>query len=318
MIVGDEGVMRTNDDATSCKQYAVEKGYWKDPFIECFHSGFGRVDRKTPEINRGYFARVFATQLLVKKFIETVNACQIVNLGSGFDTLYWRLKSLEKMEGIKSFVDIDLAEVTMKKLHQIRMRPQMLSLLGDDIKISSMELHSSEYHLVSADLRTRKELERKLFTDCGLDATVPTLFLAECVLIYMTVDESNSLLSFLASSFSECAFINYEQVNIFDRFGEIMVENLRQRNTELLDLDSCKSLDSQCLRFRNSGWSECRAWDMNYVYRHGIPRQEIDRVEKIEFLDEENLLEQLLNHYCIVFAVHGIANAQELLDAVEF
>ncbi|RWS10780.1 leucine carboxyl methyltransferase 1-like protein [Dinothrombium tinctorium] len=322
MIAGDEGVIRTNDDATNCKRYAIEVGYWKDPFIECFHSGFNKFERKTPEINRGYFARVFSINYLIMKFIRFMNkqrqSFQIVNLGSGFDTLYWKLKAIEKIDGIKSFVDVDMPEVTMKKLHQMRMRPQMLSHLGDDIKYSSMELHSNEYHLVAADLRSTKEMRKKLFTECQLDKSLPTLFLAECVLIYMTVDESNSLLSWISSSFDECIFINYEQVNIFDRFGEIMIENLRQRNCELLDLESCKNLEAQCSRFQNNGWENCNAWDMNTIYKQGIPRHEIERIEKIEFLDEENLLEQLLKHYCLVVAIHGFKNASEIVEEISF
>lgn len=51
----EEPVMMTNDDATSCKRAAVDRGYWSDPYVQHFiKSG----DRKPPEINRGYFARV--------------------------------------------------------------------------------------------------------------------------------------------------------------------------------------------------------------------------------------------------------------------
>lgn len=68
-LVGDEAVMSTNDEATCSKKYAVSLGYWRDPYINliCRQSV-----RKTPEISRGYFARVFAVRSLVEQFIKVV------------------------------------------------------------------------------------------------------------------------------------------------------------------------------------------------------------------------------------------------------
>ena len=66
----DEGVKATNDDATLCKRSAVHRGYWQDPYIQYFiRSG----ERKAPEINRGYFARVKGMQTLLVQFLEVRN-----------------------------------------------------------------------------------------------------------------------------------------------------------------------------------------------------------------------------------------------------
>jgi [phosphatase 2A protein]-leucine-carboxy methyltransferase len=46
------------------------------------------------------------------------NDAQIINLGAGFDTLYWRLK--DKGYHFKKFVEVDFASVTAKKIRQIR------------------------------------------------------------------------------------------------------------------------------------------------------------------------------------------------------
>ena len=63
----DEGVRSTNDDASACKRSAVERGYWRDPYIQYFiRSG----DRKVPEINRGYYARVRGIRSLILQFFE--------------------------------------------------------------------------------------------------------------------------------------------------------------------------------------------------------------------------------------------------------
>lgn len=64
---GDDGVISTNDDASGCKRHAVRVGYWKDDYIGSFVSN---TDRKAPEINRGYFARVKGIEICIDKFLE--------------------------------------------------------------------------------------------------------------------------------------------------------------------------------------------------------------------------------------------------------
>lgn len=41
---------------------------------------------------------------------------------------------------------------------------------------------------------------------------LPTLLIAECVLVYMSPEQSASLVSWAASTFGTAMFINYEQV----------------------------------------------------------------------------------------------------------
>lgn len=64
---GDEAVRCTNDDASICKRFAVHLGYWSDPYLPLL---VRNTNRKTPEINRGYFARVAGITNLVHKFIN--------------------------------------------------------------------------------------------------------------------------------------------------------------------------------------------------------------------------------------------------------
>ena len=66
----DDGVIGTNDDASSCKRFAVEKKYWHDPFISLLVPKSS--SRKAPEINRGYYARVKGIQILVENFLRVL------------------------------------------------------------------------------------------------------------------------------------------------------------------------------------------------------------------------------------------------------
>ena len=57
-------------------------------------------------------------------------------------------------------------------------------------------------------------------------------FLFECVLVYMPVEQSDSVLKLLAS-FPNSEVHSYEQVNLNDRFGQVMHENLIARGCGL-------------------------------------------------------------------------------------
>uniref|UniRef100_A0A8C9AFM7 Leucine carboxyl methyltransferase 1 n=1 Tax=Prolemur simus TaxID=1328070 RepID=A0A8C9AFM7_PROSS len=227
----DEGVRGTCEDASLCKRFAVSIGYWHDPYIQ--HFVRLTKERKAPEINRGYFARVYGVNQLMKAFLRKTEChCQILNLGAGMDTTFWRLKIL----------------IWFKIL--------------------------------------------------------PTLLVAECVLVYMTPEQSANLLKWAANSFETAMLINYEQVNMGDRFGQIMIENLRRRQCDLAGVETCKSLESQKERLLSTGWETASAVDMMELYSR-LPRAEVTRIESLEFLDEMELLEQLMQHYCLCWATKG-------------
>ncbi|XP_070125803.1 leucine carboxyl methyltransferase 1-like isoform X2 [Equus caballus] len=87
----DEGVRSTCEDASICKRFAVSIGYWHDPYLQ--HFVRLSKERKAPEINRGYFARVHGIRQLIKAFLQKTECqCQIINLGAGMDTTFWTLK----------------------------------------------------------------------------------------------------------------------------------------------------------------------------------------------------------------------------------
>ncbi|MBZ3876627.1 Leucine carboxyl methyltransferase 1 [Sciurus carolinensis] len=164
-------------------------------------------------------------------------------------------------------------------------------------------LDSKRYAIIGADLRDLSELEEKL-KKCNMNTQLPTLLITECVLVYMTPEQSTSLLKWAANTFETAMLINYEQVNMDDRFGQIMIENLRRRQCDLAGVETCKSLESQKERLLASGWETASAVDMMELYSR-LPRAEVSRIESLEFLDEMELLEQLMQHYCLCWATKG-------------
>ncbi|XP_075420756.1 leucine carboxyl methyltransferase 1 [Tenrec ecaudatus] len=301
----DEGVRGTCEDASLCKRFAVSIGYWHDPYIQ----HFVRLckERKAPEINRGYFARVHGVSQLIKAFLRKTEChCQILNLGAGMDTTFWRLKD-ENLLPSKYF-EVDFPMIVTRKIHNIKSKPPLSKPIvelhsEDTIQTDGHMLNSKRYAIIGADLRDLCELEEKL-KKCHMNAQLPTLLITECVLIYMTPEQSANLLKWAANSFENAMYINYEQVNMDDRFGQIMIENLRRRQCDLAGVEMCKSLESQRERLLSCGWETASVVDMMELYSR-LPRSEVIRIESLEFLDEMELLEQLMQHYCLCWATKG-------------
>lgn len=63
-------------------------------------------------------------------------------------------------------------------------------------------------------------------TLCYLSPRLPTLLMAECVLVYMTPEQSAELIKWASSTFSTTMFINYEQVIILIIFPAIVYYSL--------------------------------------------------------------------------------------------
>lgn len=65
---GDEsGVIATNDDASESKRSCVKLNYYTDPYL----ANFVKIsEKKAPEINRGYYARVKGIEICVEKFLK--------------------------------------------------------------------------------------------------------------------------------------------------------------------------------------------------------------------------------------------------------
>ena len=139
----DEAIQLTNNDATTFKSYAISKGYWNDPYIAYFSSKSNLTEHKPPEMSLGYFARVNAIRSVVDKFVNKYSIdkesglinCQIVNLGSGFDTLFFNL--LDHNKTPKNYIDIDFQRIVMSKIRLIK---QKIALLDKLISICFIRL----------------------------------------------------------------------------------------------------------------------------------------------------------------------------------
>jgi len=307
-------VQKTNEDATLCKRSAVRYGYWNDPFLEAMIPGPSSLSgesRKAPEIHLGYFTRIKGIwQLLdrvVSLCVDADCSYQVINLGAGYDTLYWRLKTAPAGKLLQNFVDVDLPEVAASKCNLVKRSKVLLERVAEgdgEVHLpNTTDLHGTDYHIVACDFTNTNNLEEKL-ASCNWDYSVPTVFVSECVFVYLNPTKVTDFLKWIKQKFLSggVVLLNHEQLNMNDRFGQVMMENLSQRGCGLPGVSSCKDKSAQRDRFvKESSWNGAQCWSMNEVYNY-LPQDEVSRVEKIEFLDERELVKQLFEHYCITFA----------------
>jgi hypothetical protein len=127
-------VMATASDASLCKLSASSLGYFEDAFVQFFVKS---PSRRMPIINRGYYARVAAIESVVTRFVaahndseDSTRKTQIVILGAGLDTMFFRLKQRGALPASCEYFEMDFADVTLQKVMTIRRRKQLMSVLG--------------------------------------------------------------------------------------------------------------------------------------------------------------------------------------------
>jgi len=157
-----------------------------------------------------------------------------------------------------------------------------------------------ELRLVGVDMREVSEVDRKLRL-AGIDFTLPTLFLAECVLVYLLPSHSLPLIRYSASAFTGGSyFLSYEQILPHTAFGQTMLHNLQQRGCPLLGLTAYPTLDAHRSRYTEAaGYERWAGWDMLRVYSEWLEADERRRVEGVEWLDELEEWNLIQSHYHI-------------------
>lgn len=181
------------------------------------------------------------------------------------------------------------------------------------------DLHGTDYHIVGCDFTDTESLEQKL-AECRVSYNLPTVFVSECVFVYLEPSRTVDFLKWARSKWqsqpsASLVLLNHEQLNMNDRFGTIMMDNLSQRGCRMPGVPACQTKETQVSRLvTESGWSGATCWTMNEIYRL-LPRDEVARAERLELLDERELVDQLFDHYCITLGwINGSNLTMDDLD----
>eukprot|EP00941_MAST-03F_sp_MAST-3F-sp1_P005956 g5956.t1 len=324
--INTKAVQQTGNDAVQAKLSMVKAGYIDDPFIQ-FFAKTTNFRRGSPLINRGYYARVKAIDLILREFLQEGGKKQVVNLGAGRDTTFWRLKAEQRKTQVQWF-EIDYPEVTAYKAEIVRGTQELKELIGDEVSVANEEnkknfpgeIHTNHYHLIPNDLNNVKKLEQKL-KEAGIEPNTTTLVIAECVLAYMEPNKGDELIEWTEQFFKRIEFVTYEPILIDDAFGKIMMKNFKEKGCDLRGIMTTEKGIKRWKRREGGGrrgnggeekgagrgWTEVRGGDMNKVWNwiKQKDEKEVERITKIEIFDEFEEWWLFMKHYGITVAWKG-------------
>ncbi|CAH7687950.1 S-adenosyl-L-methionine-dependent methyltransferase [Phakopsora pachyrhizi] len=360
----DQAVRETDNDATMARLSAISKGYIKDRFSELLVRTDESDYSRPPWVNIGTHHRTYLIDMLVESFLinnskisspssstttttttSSSSSCQpsvqVLSLGSGSDSRYWRLR--DKFQSgwpVKIWIETDFLENTQKKIRRIVNNPLLRSMCGDQIRLGTgaqsenqrrgaeedltTDLYSTSYAMISSDLRQPDRLIGKLRSNKLIDSNLPTLIIAELVFVYMLPQQTEDCLRKLSDEFGkddggDLMVITYEALNLGDSFSKVMTENLSSRGLTLLGFDNNSTIESQIQRFKSLNFDQIVSQDMKKIRTisdWNIDwRSELERIRRLEFLDEVEELELVLKHYCLTWALRSEReNKKGLMD----
>ncbi len=250
---------------------------------------------------------------------------QIISLGAGSDTRYFRLKQARRDLNVV-YHEIDFAANTRRKIDQLRgPRFSAAAKTSTDIDLHAADVHISEdgaalrspqYMIHPQDLR---QLSRHGVELAGVDTSLPTLIISECCLIYLSPDDADAVLAYFAKLFpasTPLAIAIYEPIRPHDSFGKTMVRNLMSRGIQLQTLEKYAGLEEQMKRLKALGFTGgtdddatndggAEAADIDFIWQHWVDPDEKARVDGLEWMDEVEEFVLLAKHYCLCWGWRG-------------
>lgn len=330
----DEKTKMTALDAFSCKYSACKQGYISSVFTEAMRphleSPVNKFQKRSVMMHRGYYGRVKSQEHTIDKFLEITSDCehgrQVVFLGSGYDPL--GLEIAQRHRNCIRIIEVDFPDVIRKKSEIYRKVPMIQSLLTQLAQENStfvspalptrsvgsidgdcpMSDDLGVVKLVGCDLRDTDTLKRLLQdSNISFSPVSPTLFITECVLVYMSSEHSSALISLFSEDLlapsTPALWISYDMVHPEDTYGKMMLKNLRRAGFLLPGFESCPNPEAQCQRFlSHSTWTEAHSQDMLFIYRNILDEEDKERINHLEIMDEVEEWNMLMEHYTLTIA----------------
>eukprot|EP00571_Detonula_confervacea_P012026 CAMPEP_0172307094 /NCGR_PEP_ID=MMETSP1058-20130122/8021_1 /TAXON_ID=83371 /ORGANISM="Detonula confervacea, Strain CCMP 353" /LENGTH=499 /DNA_ID=CAMNT_0013019167 /DNA_START=12 /DNA_END=1511 /DNA_ORIENTATION=- len=300
---------------------------------------------------------------------------QVVVLGAGRDTTYLRHRfgkgsTIHNGDGVRWY-EVDHPSVIVQKAHSwlsscipegcsyecdvnvdtgnsyaVTMTSQKGGTIGsssdEQSNPKSRTTTTSNYHLIGHDLRSSPATLFETLTHPRhqYDRSMPTLFVLECVMMYLPEEASWDLLRHLAdspispppsssgmpqddddssSTSPFVAVVVYDPIPSNDRFGQRMIDNLQRAGITgrkdpgsssdgdkrpQLSLERTRTLSDQLTKLTQSGFDVAVGCDMMNAYDHGIlSMDDRRRAARCEMLDELEEFVLLMKHYCLLVGV---------------
>ncbi|KAE9133737.1 hypothetical protein PF007_g3206 [Phytophthora fragariae] len=328
----DHNVTETAFDAVKCKLSAVTLGYFQDPFLRFFVE---KPTRRIPLIHRGYYLRHVAITRCVELFLSqytTSAEVNIVSLGAGFDTLFFRLLEQRQFAGKISFAEVDCDAIVSAKTKLLSDEDVRAGLFPKDAENLSVvatadgkvawqcRVPSATYSLISCDLGDKERLDATLHA-AGVDRSLPTLVQAECVVSYLAPEKGTMLLRWVAEAFPNSSIALYDPIGLqaseegddknatdsdkeeTGAFGSTLQRYFAVKGCTLRGARGFRTAADHARRLLAlAHWKRCRILDMNGVFAACTTAEEKRRLATLEPFDE--FVDWMLcnSHYAIYLA----------------
>jgi [phosphatase 2A protein]-leucine-carboxy methyltransferase len=181
----------------------------------------------------------------------------------------------------------------------IKKSSELLTVLGDvQLTGGGTGLTSPIYTLHPLDLRNPPETTLAPLLQpfpntsvSALNPDLPTIFLAECVFVYLPPTATHALINFFTSTFHApgCAAVIYEMFGLSDAFGRVMKDNLRSRGVEIPGVIEDKEMQSQVARLIKGGMTHGNAVTLKAFRERGIDPREMARLVRSDTPEIMNL-----------------------------
>jgi [phosphatase 2A protein]-leucine-carboxy methyltransferase len=287
----------------------------------------------------GTYTRTTALDILIDAFLsqdvseaeDLTPKRQIISLGAGTDTRYFRLRAQNKHRNL-IYHEFDFASVVKRKLQLVASNE---SFLGQDktVRLFSRQNvnagegeedgqwgfarseHGEDARFCCHPLDLRRlpytPFMKTLEYFQGLRSDLPTLVISECCLCYLEVDNARDVMQWFVDRIPSLGIILYEPIGVDDSFGQMMVSNLAARNITMPTVKVYKSLTDQkqrmadlvCTTIDNPDYQEAET--IEQIWEEWISPEEKERVDSLEGLDEVEEWQMLARHYAVVWAWRG-------------
>eukprot|EP01031_Cornospumella_fuschlensis_P029024 gene29024-35033_t len=319
MSVYDEKTKWTAADSFLCKYHAVEKNYYPDSHAKAMFDHMSKkvqlhTNRKSPLINRGYYARVYGNRLILSEFLKSTEGGprQLVYFGAGYDSD--PLHSYEQAGVNTKVFELDFPEVMQTKfdIYQTKDFAHLCGEDADDIKLSNPAISRlGSFRFIGVDLRNTRLVMDSL-SQAGFDPNVPTFFLSECVLVYMPRDAVIALIQEIGAMMRhQATWVSYDMISPSDRYGGMMVKNLEGAGFHIPGIVDFPTVAAHNDRFVQHNWETAHTVTMKQFYARCISDEEKARLRGLEMFDEIEEWNMLMDHYTFTVATKNFPTFDE-------
>jgi len=197
---------------------------------------------------------------------STTNDRQVISLGAGTDTRYFRLRAKNTYPGLL-YHEFDFPDICQAKINTVNNH----QLLPDGLKANE-----ENYFCHPLDLRTLPSKSTEDFK--GIRTDVPTLLISECCLCYLKDEVASAVVGWFTERLKDVGIVLYEPIGADDAFGRRMVQNLEMQGIVMPTLQRYRTLEDQRARFKGWGFEEAKAVDTERIWETWVEEEERERV----------------------------------------